>query len=83
MAKSKSDQNTNNLVLAMSTLIIVMAGIIVGVSKSKQEVQVVTQAAPEKQLLTGSDEVDDLESELQYLSIDPVSEELRILDNLN
>lgn len=84
MASSATESSTNNnLILSMATLVIIMAGIIVGVTRSKQKVQLVTQAVQEQELLTESDEIDDLQQELKYLQIDPVVEEMKVFENLN
>ncbi len=83
MEKTHHNSTINTqLVLSMALLLLILSSVVIGVAKSKQQVQVVTQAAPESELLTHSDDADSLEQDLLYLQMDPAAEELKVLNQL-
>jgi len=72
MEKTHHNSTINTqLVLSMALLLLILSSVVIGVAKSKQQVQVVTQAAP-----------DSLEQDLLYLQMDPAAEELKVLNQL-
>lgn len=83
MAKSYSPSIiTTPLVLSMATLMLVLVGLLVTVGSAGQKVAIVTKAAPEPSLLSPEDDAATLDQDLKYLNLDPVSEEMKVMENL-
>ena len=85
MAKKVNTNNAINpqLVLAMATLVLILAGLVASISDFGGQKQVVVKATtPDQLLLSNNDDIQDLNNDLRIMEMDEVDSELQTLQNL-